>query len=76
VSVSVTEQGHRVVVGVRSERDTWLGRAVETLLDQDEQRVLLAAGELMRRLAEFEQPDPAETPDRRAPDRRTGRNAS
>lgn len=56
VSVFVTEQGRSVVASVRSERDTWLGRAVETLLDQDEQAVLLAAGALMRRLGEFEQP--------------------
>ncbi len=63
VSVLVTEHGRSVVAGVRSERDTWLGRAVETLLDQDEQRVLLAAGALMRRLAEFEQPALAETPE-------------
>jgi DNA-binding MarR family transcriptional regulator len=32
VCVSVTAQGRSVVTGVRSERDTWLGRAVETLL--------------------------------------------
>jgi DNA-binding MarR family transcriptional regulator len=58
VSVFATEDGRSVVAGVRSERDTWLGRAVETLLGPDEQRLLLAAGALMQRLAEFEQPVP------------------
>jgi DNA-binding MarR family transcriptional regulator len=58
VLVLATEQGEAVVAGVRNDRDSWLGRAVETLLDPGEQRLLLAAGELMQRLAEFE-PEPA-----------------
>jgi len=63
VSVHITEHGRALVADVRSERDTWLGRAMEQLLDADEQGILLAAGALMQRLAEFEQeagpaPDP------------------
>lgn len=55
VAVHLTERGRTVVASVRSERDTWLGRAMTALLDEDEQRTLLAAGALMERLAEFEQ---------------------
>jgi DNA-binding MarR family transcriptional regulator len=70
VSVIATEHGRSVLASVRSERDTWLGRAVESLLDPEEQRVLLAAGALMMRLADFEQPasalPPGETAESRA----------
>jgi DNA-binding MarR family transcriptional regulator len=55
VSVSVTDLGSSVVAHVHDERDTWLGRAMETLLDEEERGVLAAAGELMERLADFEQ---------------------
>ncbi|MCA1222821.1 MarR family winged helix-turn-helix transcriptional regulator [Streptomyces sp. 8L] len=58
VSVFLTDRGESVVAHVRGERDTWLGRAMETLLDEDEQRVLLAAGALMERLADFERAPP------------------
>ncbi|MBD0736748.1 hypothetical protein BGM09_26910 [Streptomyces sp. CBMA29] len=54
VAVHITERGRTVVASVRSERDSWLGRAMTALLDEDEQRTLLAAGALMERLAEFE----------------------
>lgn len=54
VSVLVTDLGRSVVAHVHSERDTWLGRAMETLLDEDERRLLFAAGELMERVADFE----------------------
>lgn len=65
VEVLITAHGRAVVAHVRSERDSWLGRAVESLLDPGEQRTLLAAGALMQRLAEFEpgsagpRPEPA-----------------
>jgi DNA-binding MarR family transcriptional regulator len=60
VAVLLTESGRAMVAGVRSERDSWLGRAITALLDEDEQRILLAAGALMERLAEFE-PAPRST---------------
>ncbi len=54
VSVLITAHGRSLVADIRSERDSWLGRAVETLLDPEEQRRLLAAGALLQRLADFE----------------------
>ncbi|MEW1862244.1 MULTISPECIES: MarR family transcriptional regulator [unclassified Streptomyces] len=65
VLVAVTPAGSAAVADARSQRDTWLGRAVEALLDPEEQRVLVAAGELLERLAEFELPEGA-TPGRAA----------
>ncbi|MCF3965368.1 MarR family winged helix-turn-helix transcriptional regulator [Streptomyces fuscigenes] len=56
VSVGVTDRGRAVVAHVHSERDTWLGRAMEALLDEEERRVLSRAGELMERIAGFEHP--------------------
>ncbi|BBB02201.1 putative MarR family transcriptional regulator [Actinacidiphila reveromycinica] len=56
VRVAVTPEGSTAVADARSQRDTWLGRAVEALLDPEEQRVLIAAGELLERIAEFELP--------------------
>lgn len=56
VLVLATEPGRAEVADVRHERDTWLGRAMEALLDPEEQRALLAAGALMQRLAEFDRP--------------------
>jgi DNA-binding MarR family transcriptional regulator len=49
--VHPTDRGREVVSEHRRERDAWLGRAVDALLTEDEQRLLLAAGELMQRLA-------------------------
>jgi DNA-binding MarR family transcriptional regulator len=60
VLVFVTGPGHALLADVRSEKQTWLGRATTALLDQDEQRLLLAAGALMQRLAEFEQDAPGD----------------
>jgi DNA-binding MarR family transcriptional regulator len=54
VRVFVTKHGAAAVADFRHERDTWLGRAVEAVLSDDEQRVLLAAGQLLQRLAEYE----------------------
>jgi DNA-binding MarR family transcriptional regulator len=54
VRVFVTKRGAALVAEVRSERDTWLGGAVESLLDEKEQRLLIRAGALMERLAGFE----------------------
>jgi DNA-binding MarR family transcriptional regulator len=54
VRVFVTESGAAAVADFRHERDTWLGRAVEAVLSDDEQRALLAAGQLLQRVAEYE----------------------
>jgi DNA-binding MarR family transcriptional regulator len=54
VRLSLTAAGEDVVSCLHAERDTWLGRATEALLSVDEQRALLRAGELMQRLAEYD----------------------
>jgi DNA-binding MarR family transcriptional regulator len=54
VSVLPTASGRKLVADVRNERDTWLGRAIEARLDEREQRLLVDAGLLMQRLADFE----------------------
>jgi DNA-binding MarR family transcriptional regulator len=58
VQLVLTKAGEKVVAAVRAERDTWLGRAVDGLLDEKEQRQLLRAGRLIQRLAEFESGEP------------------
>jgi DNA-binding MarR family transcriptional regulator len=58
VSVVPSTSGRKLVADVRNERDTWLGRAIEARLDEREERLLVEAGRLMQRLAEFE-PEPA-----------------
>ncbi len=54
--IVVTERGQAVVTRSRRERDSWLGRAIAELLDEREQQVLSAAGELIERLAAYELP--------------------
>jgi DNA-binding MarR family transcriptional regulator len=56
VLVVVTDRGQAMVADRRRERDSWLGQAIGALLDENEQRALLAAGELMERLAEYVPP--------------------
>ena len=75
VSVIVTEHGRSVVAGVRSERDSWLGRAMEALLTPEEQRALLAAGALMMRLRSSSSRSPAAAPGETA-ESRAVKNAS
>jgi DNA-binding MarR family transcriptional regulator len=58
VQLSLTAAGADAVSCVHAERDTWLGRAIEAVLDEQELRTLLRAGELMQRLAEYEDDDP------------------
>ncbi|MBB1154697.1 MULTISPECIES: MarR family winged helix-turn-helix transcriptional regulator [Amycolatopsis] len=58
VRIVLTGRGREVVARSRRERDSWLGRAITALLDDEEQRVLRAAGELMERLAGYEPPNP------------------
>jgi DNA-binding MarR family transcriptional regulator len=53
VRVLLTAAGTAVIDGRRSEKDTWLGRAVDAVLDGEEQRLLVAAGNLMQRLADY-----------------------
>lgn len=54
VRLSLTDAGADAVACVHAERDTWLGRAIEAVLSDEEQRTLRGAGELMQRLAEYE----------------------
>jgi DNA-binding MarR family transcriptional regulator len=54
VRLVLTGAGEELVAHIRAERDSWLGRAVDGLLDEDEQQLLARAGALMQRLAEFE----------------------
>ena len=66
VRLSITVAGADAISCVHAERDTWLGRATAALLTADEQLMLLRAGELMQRLAEYEDPtaaDPADPAD-------------
>jgi DNA-binding MarR family transcriptional regulator len=56
VQLSVTVGGSELLSDLRAERDSWLGRAVEALLDEREQQQLLQAGALLERLARYEQP--------------------
>jgi DNA-binding MarR family transcriptional regulator len=53
VRLFVTAPGEAAIAANRSEKDSWLGRAIEELLDDDEQRLLVAAGELIERLAAY-----------------------
>ena len=59
VRLFVTEGGAEAVAHFRHERDTWFGRAVEALLSDEEQHTLVAAGQLLQRLAEYEPPSRA-----------------
>jgi DNA-binding MarR family transcriptional regulator len=59
VQLSLTSAGAEAVSCVHAERDTWLGRAIAATLSDGELRTLLAAGELMQRLAEYEDADSA-----------------
>ena len=57
VQLSLTDTGANAVSCVHAERDTWLGRAIEAVLSDEEQRTLIRAGELMQRLAEYQDED-------------------
>jgi len=48
--VSLTREGGRTLAEARARRRTWLARAIEAELDLPEQRRLLAALELLRRV--------------------------
>jgi DNA-binding MarR family transcriptional regulator len=57
VRLALTARGIELVAKFRAERDTWLGRAVEAMLTPGEQRSLVAAGQLLERLAQYEPAD-------------------
>ena len=58
--LSLTSTGTEAMACLHAERDTWLGRAIEATLSERELATLLAAGDLMQRLAEYEDiEDPA-----------------
>jgi DNA-binding MarR family transcriptional regulator len=59
VQLLLTGAGADAVSCVHAERDTWLGRAIAATLSDAELGTLLAAGELMQRLAGYEDDDPA-----------------
>jgi DNA-binding MarR family transcriptional regulator len=49
--VSITRAGSRAIAESRAERQSWLARAIETQLDADEQRALVGAIEILRKLS-------------------------
>ena len=70
--LSITPAGAEAVSCVHAERDTWLGRAIGTLLSDDDQLTLLRAGELMQRLAEYDDAATADAGDTAGADRTAG----
>ena len=54
---SITRTGSRVLAEARAIRQSWLARAIDTHLDAAEQRTLLAAVELLRRLTDAAAPE-------------------
>lgn len=53
VDVSLTVAGRQLVADARTERDGWLQTAIEATLDDAEQALLLAAGQLIERVSGF-----------------------
>ena len=51
VRLSLTDDGIALVRETRAKRDAWLSQAMKACLSAEEQAQLLAAGELIRRLA-------------------------
>jgi DNA-binding MarR family transcriptional regulator len=51
-NVSITAEGRRVLAEGRAARQNWLARAIAEKLDGEQQRALLAALELLRRVVE------------------------
>ena len=54
ILLSVTERGTALMADFSRERDTWLGKAVEASLSEEEKQQLFTAGRLLQRLAEYE----------------------
>jgi DNA-binding MarR family transcriptional regulator len=63
VRLLMTDAGAEAISCLHAERDTWLGRAIEALLSDEDQTTLLRAGELMQRLAEYDDAVSAEPAD-------------
>lgn len=58
VNVRLTPAGSTMITESRGIRQAWLGRAIDALLDEREQRVLAEAGELIGRLAGYDTGEP------------------
>jgi DNA-binding MarR family transcriptional regulator len=54
IRLAVTPAGAAATADLRHERTTWFGRAVDAMLTPAEQQTLLAAGDLLQRLADYE----------------------
>ncbi|HEJ1606697.1 MarR family winged helix-turn-helix transcriptional regulator [Pseudomonas aeruginosa] len=54
--VSLSSEGRRNLYGNRVKREEWLVRAMYACLDESERALLAAAGPLLTRLAQFEEP--------------------
>ncbi len=54
--VSLSSEGRRNLYGNRAKREEWLVRAMHACLDESERALLAAAGPLLTRLAQFEEP--------------------
>jgi DNA-binding MarR family transcriptional regulator len=53
VLIELTGRGHKLLVEQRRRREDWLARAIDTELSSAEQKVLVEAIALLRRLAEL-----------------------
>jgi DNA-binding MarR family transcriptional regulator len=51
--VDLTQDGKKIIAEVRSQRPAWLREAMENTLNEKEKRLLLQAGSLMQRLADY-----------------------
>ncbi|HWD96735.1 MAG TPA: MarR family transcriptional regulator [Acidimicrobiales bacterium] len=51
--VDLTQEGKKIIAEVRSQRPAWLREAMENTLNEKEKRLLLQAGSLMQRLADY-----------------------
>jgi DNA-binding MarR family transcriptional regulator len=60
VRVVVTERGQALVARSRAEREEWLNTAVDAVLSEAEQQLLIAAGALIERVAGYERGGAAE----------------
>jgi DNA-binding MarR family transcriptional regulator len=64
VRLAITDRGTSLIADFRRERDSWLGRAVEAVLTEQEQQSLLDAGRLLARLSEYEDSGTRDSPAR------------
>lgn len=53
-NIALTEVGRAVVGDSRNDRDKWLSAAIDAVLDAEQQALLIEAGRLLERLANFE----------------------